>query len=79
MPSLSEIAEQILLNSRRLDEHVLASGLPKTSFENDTLGDLPADLEECRKQLVDSTWELKALAQGPMGQLMDVLFTVSVS
>lgn len=74
--TLTEIAERILANAKRLDEYTSSSGLGYSTFEKDTLGGLPSDLEECRKQLVDNTWELKALAQGPVGQLMDVLFTV---
>jgi len=77
MPSLTEIAEGILADAKRIDAYTASKGLPDASFEKDTLSELPTDLEDCRKSLVDSAHELKQLAQGPVGILLELLFTVS--
>jgi hypothetical protein len=76
MSTLTKIAENILESARVLDAYTESRGLPPTSFTDHTLPDLPRDLEAVRRQLVDSTLELKGLAQGPVGQLFDVSFTV---
>jgi len=78
MPSLTEIAEGILAGAKRLDGYTSSKGLPFTSFANNTLSDLPDDIEDCRKALVDSTQEFKQLVHGPVGLLMEVLFLVSM-
>ncbi|KAL2844377.1 S-adenosyl-L-methionine-dependent methyltransferase [Aspergillus pseudoustus] len=74
MPTLTEIAQSILDSARALDEYTAAQGLPPTSFTQHTLPTLSGEIETVRKNLVDSTTELKALVQGPIGQLYDVLF-----
>lgn len=78
MPSLTEIAESILANARRLDAYTASKGLPSSSFERSTLDDLPVDLEQCRNALIDSTQSLKQLALGPMGLCVEVSFSVSM-
>ena len=79
MPTLTEIAQNILESARALDEYTASQGLDHpTSFTQHTLPTLSGDLEAVRKKLVDSTTELKALVQGPIGQLYDVLFAVCV-
>jgi len=77
MASLTEIAEGVLANAKRLDAYTASKGLPPTSFKEHTLDDLPEDLEECRKSLIDSTQTLKRLAQGPVGLYMEMLFMAS--
>lgn len=78
MATLTEIAQNILESARALDEYTASQGLEPTSFTKHTLPTLSGDLEVVRKKLVDSTTELKALVQGPIGQLYDVLFAVCV-
>lgn len=78
MASLTEIAEGILANAKRLDEYTASKGLRYSTFEKDTLSNLPDDFEDCRKSLVDSTQELKQLAHGPVGLLLETLFLVSL-
>ncbi|MCJ1470776.1 hypothetical protein MMC07_009423 [Pseudocyphellaria aurata] len=75
MPSFTEIAESILADAKRLDAHISSKGLPPSSFERDTLDDLPGDLQKCRDALVDSTQTLKQLALGPTGVVLEVLFS----
>lgn len=77
MPSLTEIAESILADAKRLDAYLSSEGLPSASFEQDTLNDLPSDLAKCRDALLDSTHALKQLTLGPVGVCMEVLFSVS--
>ena len=77
MASLTEIAENILAQAKRLDAFTTTKGLPSSSFDLHTLFDLPDDLEECRKDLVDACQSLKQLGNGPVGQFYEVLFNVS--
>jgi hypothetical protein len=76
MPTLTELAQNILDSARALDEYTASQGLEPTSVTHHTLPTLSGDLEVARKKLVDSATELKALVQGPIGQLYDVLFAV---
>jgi hypothetical protein len=76
MGNLTDMAERILARAKKLDAHAEASGLPSTHFFYDTLGDLPASLEAERKALVDESQDLKRLALGPVGMLLETLFTV---
>lgn len=78
MASLTEIAQGILADAKRLDEYTTSKGLSYSTFEKDTLSNLPDDLEDCRKSLVDSTQKLKQLAHGPVGLLLETLFLVSL-
>jgi len=77
MGNLTDMAERILARAKKLDAHSESLGLPSTHFFYDTLGDLPAELEKERKALVDETQDLKRLALGPVGMLLETLFTVS--
>ncbi|MCJ1244507.1 hypothetical protein MMC30_001705 [Trapelia coarctata] len=75
MPSLTEIAEEILTNAKRLDAYTSLKGLPSTSFEVDTLGGLPQDVEKARHALINSTQDLKRLALRPMNTLIEIMFS----
>ncbi len=76
MPSLTSIAEDILANAKRLDAHLSYKSVAPTSFDHDSLVDLPHDMESVRNALIDSTHTLKQLAQGPVGRTVETLFTV---
>ena len=76
MASLSEIARDILADAKRLDEYTTSKGLGYSTFEKDSLSNLPSDLEDCRKSLVGLTQQLKQLAHGPVGLLLETLFLV---
>jgi hypothetical protein len=76
MPSLTELAEEILASAKCLDTYLDSKGLPSTSFQRDTLTDLPPDLERARNALVDSTQTLKRLALGPIGVYTEILYSV---
>ena len=76
MGSLTSLAEEILANAKRLDAHLSSQNLNSTSFDHDSLADLPSELESTRKALIDSTQTLKQLSQGPIGSSMEIIFNV---
>lgn len=76
MASLTSLAEEILANAKRLDQHLLSQNLSPTSFDHDTLTHLPSELESTRKALINSTQTLKQLSQGPVGSSMEIIFNV---
>lgn len=75
MSSLTAIAERALAQAKKLDAYSQSRGLPPTHFFYDTLGDLPKELEENRRELVNASQDLKRLALGPVGMMLETLFT----
>ena len=76
MPSLTSLAEEILANAKRLDEHLASQQQPSPSFDHDVLGDLPPQLEAARESLIDSTHTLKQLAQGSVRATTEIMLNV---
>ena len=76
MGPLTSLAEEILENAKRLDQHLSSSHLEPASFDNDSLVELPPELEATRKTLIDATQTLKQLSQGPVGTSMEIIFNV---
>ena len=76
MPSLTSLAEEILANAKRLDEHLASQQQPSPSFDHDVLGNLSPQLEAARDTLIDSTHTLKQLAQGSMRATVDIMLNV---
>lgn len=74
MGSLTSLAEDILANAKRLDAHLSSQNLISTSFDHDSLANLPSELESTRKALINSTQMLKQLSQGPIGSSMEIIF-----
>ncbi|CAF9943820.1 MAG: hypothetical protein ALECFALPRED_001439 [Alectoria fallacina] len=77
MASLTALAEDALKQAKLLDAYVAAQGRPNTSFNGDTLTNLPPDLVEAREALVNSTQTLKRLALGPVGVLTEIMWAFS--
>ena len=77
MSSLTEIAEGILADAKRIDAALSSQNLPPTSFDHDTLSSLPHDIDPIRKSLVDSTQALKRLTLGPVAHQLEICFGVS--
>ena len=77
MASLTELAERILDRAKRLDAYTTSKGLPPSSFDRHTLFNLPNEVEEHRRDLVDACQDLKQIGNGPVGQFYEVLFNVS--
>lgn len=78
MPSLTSLAEEILANAKRLDEHLDSQKQPSPSFDHDALVNLPPQLDSARKALIDSTHTLKQLTQGPVLATIDIMFNVHI-
>ena len=76
MPSLTSLAEEVLINAKRLDEHLAAQKQPSPSFDHDAWVNLSPQLESARDALIDSTHTLKQLAQGPVRATTDILLNV---
>lgn len=76
MGTLTSLAEEILANAKRLDQHLSSQHLIPTSFDHDSLADLPSELESTKKALINSTQTLKQLCQGPVGSSMEIIFNV---
>ncbi|CAO1606194.1 MAG: hypothetical protein LQ349_002790 [Xanthoria aureola] len=75
MVSFTSLAEEILVSARRLDEHLASNNLPSSSFDHDTLVDLPNNVEVARDNLINTTQTLKQLAQGGVGRAMEIAFS----
>ncbi|KAI4186600.1 MAG: hypothetical protein LQ346_005645, partial [Caloplaca aetnensis] len=75
MTTFTSLAEDILKSAKLLDAHLASQGRPPSSFDEDTLGDLPPDMEATRNHLIDTTQNLKQLAQGPHDATMETLFS----
>ncbi|KAK4611257.1 O-methyltransferase AMT9 [Fulvia fulva] len=69
MTTLTQLAEQALESARKLD------AFAETSFQCDTLSDLPPELETERKNLVDASQAMKRLSLGAVGSMLETLFT----
>lgn len=79
MASLTTLAEETLKQAKLLDAYALAQGCPLTSFDEDTLPNLPPDLVQARENLVNSTHTLKKLALGPVEVLTEIMWAVCYS
>lgn len=79
MASLTTLAEETLKQAKLLDAYALAQDRPLTSFDKDTLPNLPPDLVQAREALVNSTHTLKKLALGPVEVLMEIMWAVCYS
>lgn len=77
MSTLAARAEEILAQAKQLDTYIASSGLPHTSFAHDSLTELPAELERVRLDMVNSTQQLKRLAQGAVSSTVEMLYSVS--
>lgn len=68
------LAQEILALAIKLDAQLLADGRPETSFENDTLENLSADIEATRNEFVDKLQTTKRLSLGARGTLWELGF-----
>ena len=78
MTSLTSLAEKALESAKSLDAYLQQQGLPYTSFDNDSLRGIPAELRAERDVLVDTSHTLKRLALGIDGLYWELLFNVSI-
>ena len=78
MPSLTSIAEDLLVKARQIDAYLEQNHLPEPSFDNDVLMNLPAELEAVRTSMADGSNDLKNLIRGPVGMTMDIALNVGM-
>ena len=67
------------MQAKQLDEYLASQGRSDTSFAEDTLFDLPPNLIDARDNLINVTQTLNRLALGPVGLLLDIMWSVRVS
>lgn len=77
MPSLTSRAEAILAQAKKIDDYLESKNIPYPSFEEDTLAQLPDELQDDRWALANSTNELKKLARGAAMGTMDTALSWS--
>ena len=75
--SLTSIAEEILLRAKSIDAFTSSRNLPSPNLDLDTLTDLPLDVEDTRKKLVDSTEKLRQIANRPLGNILELVLNVN--
>ncbi|RWA10853.1 hypothetical protein EKO27_g4273 [Xylaria grammica] len=74
MPSLTSVAERILARAKKLDAYLEAQNIAYPSFDDDTLDQLPNELQDERWALGNDTNELKQLSRGAAQTTLDCAF-----
>jgi hypothetical protein len=74
---LTTLAEELLEHSRALDAYNETNGLQPVSFDHESFVDVPGEVEERRKNVINLAQDVKRLAQGPRDLLFETLNTVS--
>ena len=77
MASLTSLAEEALAQAKKIDAYCLSEGRPLTSFDSDTLNDLPPEISAARDGLVNSSHTMKRLALRPLGVITEIMRFVS--
>ena len=75
--SLTSIVEQMLGQAKELDAYLTANSISTPSTDNDTLAQLPANLQDTRVALADAAEDFKKLIRGPVVNTMDTILAVS--
>ncbi|KAI8635443.1 O-methyltransferase-domain-containing protein [Xylariaceae sp. FL1651] len=71
MPSLTSMAESILARAKKLDAYLEAQNIAYPSFDDDTLDQLPDELQDERWALANDANELKQLSRGAAQTTLD--------
>ncbi|KAJ2973275.1 hypothetical protein NUW58_g8978 [Xylaria curta] len=71
MPSLTSIAEGILARAKKLDAYLVTHNIAYPSFDDDTLDQLPDELQDERWALTNDVNELKQLSRGAEQTTLD--------
>jgi len=79
MPSLTSMAEAILTRAKKLDSYLESNNISYPSFDEDTLDQLPDELQDDRWALANSSNELKKLTRGAAMGTMDTALSVGLS
>ena len=78
MTTLTQYAEKLLEDAKRLDSYSASHHLPPTSFKEDTLIDLTLEEEQTRKSVVDGAEKIKKLGLGGVSGIFDIAWGVSL-
>ena len=76
MASLTSRAKAILAQAQKIDAYLEEMNIQYPSFEEDTLENLPADLQGVRWSLANDTNDLKKLTRGAVMHIVDVTLSV---
>ncbi|KAI2462841.1 O-methyltransferase-domain-containing protein [Annulohypoxylon bovei var. microspora] len=71
MPSLTSMAEGILARAKKLDAYLEAQNIAYPSFDDDTLDQLPNELQDERWALANDVNDLKQLSRGATQATLD--------
>lgn len=71
------MAERILARAKKLDAYLEAQNIAYPSFDDDTLDQLPNELQDERWALANDANELKQLSRGPAQTTLDCSLNVS--
>ena len=71
------MAENILARAKKLDAYLEAENIAYPSFDDDTLDQLPLELQEERWALANDANELKQLSRGTAQTTLDCALNVS--
>ena len=74
---LTRLAEQLLEQAKALDAYNASNNLPPASFDTESFVELPLEVENQRRAVIDMAQDLKRLAQGPRDLLFDLWNMVS--
>jgi hypothetical protein len=74
--SLTSRAEAILAQAKKIDAYLEEKNIPYSSFEHDTLKNLPVEPQDVRWSLVNDSNDLKKLARGAVMHTMGITFSV---
>lgn len=74
---LTKLAEELLENCRQLDAYNESSGLKQASFDYESFIDLPNEVDNRCKNIINLAQDVKRLAQGPRDLLFEILNFVS--
>lgn len=78
MPSLVSLAEELLAQAKEIERTLEENNIPPTSFDKDTLEQLPTDAQKLRRDLLDTSHEIRQLARGARLSGLDIAFSVRV-
>lgn len=78
MPSLVSLAEELLAQAKDIERTLEKNNIPPTSFDKDTLEQLPSDAQKLRWDLLDTSHEIRQLARGARLSGLDIAFSVRV-
>ncbi|KAL6716690.1 hypothetical protein ACLMJK_006258 [Lecanora helva] len=75
MALLTSLAEEILIQARKLDNYLSSQGRQCASFDHDSLSQLPPELKEAQEAVVNLAHTVKKLALRPESLLEEIMWS----